>query len=252
MGILDGKAALVTGAQQGIGRAIALALAEAGADVAINYLDDVASATAVAKSVKGFGRRACLVQGDVSLAATGEMLVAGTVGAFGHIDIMVNNAGMFPRHPVLAIAEQDWDFVHGINLRGSFFCAQAAARAMVDAGNGGAIISIASQAITGAVPDGVHYAASKAGIVGMTRAMALELVGHGIRVNAIAPGLVDTAQPRDGHSEDELLAMGAAIPIGRIGQPEEIAAVAVFLASNAASFMVGQTVHPNGGVYMPS
>ena len=123
---------------------------------------------------------------------------------------------------------------------------------MVAAGRPGAIISLASQAITGSSPDGAHYAASKGGVVSLTRAMALELAPHDIRVNAIAPGLTDTAQPRYGHTEEELRERAARIPLGRMGRPDDIAAVAVFLASERAAFMTGQTLHANGGTYMPS
>jgi NAD(P)-dependent dehydrogenase (short-subunit alcohol dehydrogenase family) len=123
---------------------------------------------------------------------------------------------------------------------------------MIAVGRSGVIISLASQAITGLSPNGTHYAASKGGIVSLTRAMALELAPHRIRVNAIAPGLTDTAQPRYGHSEDELRERAQRIPLGRMGRPEEIAAVAVFLASDQSAFMTGQTLHANGGTYMPS
>jgi NAD(P)-dependent dehydrogenase (short-subunit alcohol dehydrogenase family) len=250
MSDLSGKAALVTGAQQGIGKAIALALAREGADVAINYLDGEAMAADVAASVRALGRRAVLLQGDVASSGTPARLVDATVVAFGKIDIMVNNAGVFPRVPFLEMTEKDWDFVHSINLKAAFFCAQSAARSMVAAGTGGTIINLASSAIFGASPRGVHYAASKGGVVSMTRAMALELAPFRIRVNAIAPGLTDTAQPRYGSTEAELAERAAAMPLGRMGQPEDIANVAVFLASEKSAFMTGQTVHANGGMFM--
>ena len=250
MADLAGKAALVTGAQQGIGKAIAIALAHAGADVAINYLDDAAGAEAVAAAVRAAGQRAALVPGDVSDMPA--RLVDATVAAFGHIDILVNNAGVFPRVPFLEMTETDWDFVHAINLKGSCFCAQSAARKMVEAGTKGMIINLASSSLYGASPRGVHYAASKGGIVSLTRAMATELAPFGIRVNAIAPGLTDTAQPRFGMTEEEIAARGAAMPLGRIGTPEDIANVAVFLASAKSAFMTGQVVHANGGLFMAS
>jgi 3-oxoacyl-[acyl-carrier protein] reductase len=250
--VLDGKVALVTGAQQGIGRAIAIALAQVGADVAINYLDDAPAAESVAAEVRKAGRRAVLIQGDVASVVRSVEMVASTMKQLGQLDILVNNAGVFPRVPFLQMTEQDWDFVIGVNLKGTCFCSQAAARAMVTGGRSGVIISLASQAITGLSPNGTHYAASKGGIVSLTRAMAMELAPHRIRVNAIAPGLTDTAQPRYGHSEDELRERAQKVPLGRMGQPEEIAAVAVFLASDKSAFMTGQTLHANGGTYMPS
>jgi 3-oxoacyl-[acyl-carrier protein] reductase len=247
---LSGKVALVTGAQQGIGRATALALARAGADVGVNYLDDPDGASAVAREITAMGRRATLVKGDVSMPAHVETMTNTVTRELGGIDVLVNNAGVFPRVPFLEMKEGDWDYVIDINLKGSFLCAQAAARLMVAQRRAGAIVNLASTAVRGAVL-GVHYSASKSGVVGMTRAMALELAPHGIRVNAIAPGLTDTAQPRYGHSEEALAAMGRAVPLGRMAQPEEIADVIVFLASDDARYVTGQTLFANGGVYTP-
>jgi NAD(P)-dependent dehydrogenase (short-subunit alcohol dehydrogenase family) len=252
MADLTGKAALVTGAQQGIGAAIAIALAQQGANIAINYLDGLAEAEAVAAAIRAAGGQAVLVAGDVARPETPANLVNATVAAFGRIDVLVNNAGVFPRVPFLDMTPADWDFVHTINLRATCFCAQAAARRMVEAGIQGSIVSLASSAIFGASPRGVHYAASKGGVVSLTRAMATELAPHRIRVNAIAPGLTDTAQPRYGMTEEELAARGAAMPLGRLGQPEDIANVAVFLASDRSAFMTGQVVHANGGLFMAS
>ncbi len=247
---LRGKVALVTGAQQGIGRSIALALARDGADVGINYLDDRAAAEKAMHEIREAGRRAVVVQADVAHPARARDLVARVAEELGGLDVLVNNAGVYPRVPFLEMRESDWDLVLDVNLKGGFFCAQAAARAMIAGGRRGSIINLASQAIRGAVR-GVHYSASKGGVVAMTRAMALELAPHGIRVNAIAPGLTDTAQPRYGHGEDELAALARAVPLGRMAQPDDIASVAVFLAGDDARFVTGQTVHVNGGSYMP-
>lgn len=246
---LGGKVALVTGAQQGIGRALALALAGDGADVGINYLDDRAAAERVAAEVRALGRRAVVIQADV--ARRGEVLamVDAVVRELGTPDVLLNNAGVFPRMPFLEMADRDWDHVLDVNLKGSFLCAQAAAQAMVAARRPGAIVNLSSGAIRGS-PLGVHYSASKAGVIGLTRAMALALAPHRIRVNAIAPGLTDTAQPRHGHSEEELSAMGREVPLGRMARPEEIARVAVFLASDEAGWVTGQTLHVNGGSYL--
>jgi NAD(P)-dependent dehydrogenase (short-subunit alcohol dehydrogenase family) len=251
---LDGKVALVTGAQQGIGRAIALALAEAGADVALNWLDDEDAARAAAQSIAAHNRRAVTIQADIANIGEVRDMVTVTVAELGGIDILVNNAGVFPRVDFLTMQESDWDFVHNVNLKGAAFCAQAAAQAMIAAGRAGTpagtIVNITSGAAFRGSPRGVHYVASKGGIVSMTRQMALELAPYKIRVNAIAPGLTDTAQPRYGSTEEEIAEMGAANPLGRIAQPEDIARAAVFLASDQAGFVTGHTLHVNGGSYL--
>jgi NAD(P)-dependent dehydrogenase (short-subunit alcohol dehydrogenase family) len=247
---LEGKVALVTGAQQGIGRAIAIALAEAGCDVAINWLDDEAAARQVGATVTGRNRRAVTIQADMGKLTEVREMVDAVVTEFGGIDILVNNAGVFPRVDFLEMQESDWDYVHDINLKGAVFCAQAAAQAMVVAGRGGAVINLSSGAAFRGSPRGVHYVASKGGVVSMTRQMALELAPYKIRVNAIAPGLTDTAQPRHGSSEDEIAEMARQNPLGRIAQPEDIARAAVFLASDDAGFVTGHTLHVNGGAYL--
>lgn len=243
--------ALVTGAQQGIGRACALALAAAGHDVAINWLDDREAAEAAAEGVRAAGRKAVLVQGDVGAgAAVCAALVEEAAAGIGTVEVLVNNAGIFPRAEFLEMEERQWDQVFAVNLKGSVFCAQAAARAMVAAGVAGCIVNLASSAVRG-TPVGVHYSATKNGVVGITRSMALALAPHGIRVNAVAPGLTDTAQPRHGNTDEEVRAMGAALPLGRLGRPEDIADMAVFLASPGAAWITGQVYHVNGGGYMP-
>src|SRR5215831_15310229 len=246
---LTGKVVLVTGAQQGIGRAMTREFAAAGADVAINWLDDDGAAQRVAHEVRTQGRRAILVQADVSRIEQVQAMVSAAQEGLGPIDILINNAGVFPRVPFLEMTESDWDHVLDVNLKGSCFCAQAVAKRMVATGRHGSIINITSGAAFRGSPRGVHYVASKGGVLSLTRAMALELAPYRIRVNAIAPGLTDTAQPRYGSTEAELVEMAHAIPLGRMARPEEIACAAVFLASDDAGFVTGQTLHVNGGSY---
>jgi NAD(P)-dependent dehydrogenase (short-subunit alcohol dehydrogenase family) len=250
---LNGKVALVTGAQQGIGAAIAVALAEAGADVALTWLDDQKAGEAVAAKIKAAGRKALLLKVDVSKLSEIEKMVADTTKQLGAPDILVNNAGVYPRVPLLEMKESDWDFVLDINLKAGCFGSIAAAKALIAANKpGGSFINLASAAIRGAVR-GVHYSASKGGIVSMTRALALELAPYNIRVNAIAPSLTDTAQPRFGNTTEELVEMAkATLPLGgKMLTPEQIARTAVFLASDESDATTGQVLHVNGGSYMP-
>ncbi|MBS0643665.1 MAG: SDR family oxidoreductase [Proteobacteria bacterium] len=245
----DKRVVLVTGAQQGIGRAMAIAFAQAGADVVINWLDSETAAQEVAAAVRATGRDALLVRADMGQVSQITALVEQAAAWKGRVDVLINNAGVFPRVQFLDMTEAEWDFVHNINLKGTAFCAQAAARVMVARGIQGAIVNLSSRAMSG-TPVGVHYSATKAGVVGLTRSMALALAEHRIRVNAIAPGLTDTAQPRYGNTEDELKQMALAVPLGRMATPEDIAKLGVFLASDDASYITGQVYHINGGAYM--
>lgn len=248
---LHGRVALVTGAARGIGEAIASRLAEAGAEVMLADLD-LEAVRATASRLTERGATVAATRADVFQVADVRALVAQTVAAFGRLDILVNNAGIFPFAPALRMTERDWDHVLGVNLKGAFFTAQAAARQMVDSGGGGAIINIAS--IDALHPTGAlaHYDASKGGMVMMTKALARELGPHGIRVNVIAPGSVATPGAAAGATdqpdiEDMMAAFMARIPLGRVGEADEIATVALFLASSASSYMTGSLVVVDGG-----
>jgi len=244
-----GKIVLVTGAQRGIGRAVALRFAAAGADVAVNYLDDKAAAESLASEISALGRRASVIAADISKPAEARRVVADAERALGPVDVLVNNAAIFPRAPFLELTEAMWDAVLDTNLKSTFVCSQEAARRMVASKRPGAIINLSSGAPYRGSMRATAYMASKLGIVGLTRGMARELAPHGIRVNAVAPGITNTAMPRLGNSEEALAALAKSNPTGRLAEPDDIADVVVFLATDDARHVVGQLLHVNGGDY---
>ncbi len=239
--VLQGKVALVTGASRGIGRAIALALAEAGADVAVNYVSHEQEALDVSKTIEGFGRRSVAVQADVSQAVEVTRSVKTIEQDLGETDILVNNAGIARSSTIDTITEQDWEEVLTTNLTASFLVAQAVLPSMRRK-RWGRIINISSVAAQVGGVVGPHYAASKAGLIGLTHYYAAHLAREGITVNAIAPGPVRTDMTKALPQLSE-----SSIPVGRFGTPEEIASVAVLLAQNG--FITGQTINVNGGRY---
>ncbi len=239
---ITGKVALVTGASRGIGRAIAVALARAGADVAVNYRCREEQAEAAVREIRMLGRRAVAVRADVSDCAEADRLVSATEAELGGIGILVNNAGVTRPQPLEEITERDWDDLVAINLKSCFLVTQAALPGMRER-RWGRIINLSSVAAqTGGVV-GPHYAASKAGMIGLTHSYAALLAKEGITANAIAPALVATemvnCNPR---------ARADLIPVGRFGDVDEVAEVAVMLARNA--YLTGQTINVNGGWYM--
>jgi NAD(P)-dependent dehydrogenase (short-subunit alcohol dehydrogenase family) len=246
-GSFELRTALVTGAAQGIGAAIALALAECGATVVCG---DVEPPHATVEQIRAAGGRSDALAFDVSRASEiGDALEF--VASRGGVDILVNNAGVFPRSPALELEEAEWDRVLAVNLKGTFLCSQAAARMMREQARGGRIVNITSGAAFVPTPQSAHYAASKAGIVALTRVLALELAPLRITVNAVAPGLTDTAQPRSFYSDEDLAAIAQRIPLGAIAQPAEIVPAVIFLCGHGAAYVTGQTVHVNGGLFMP-
>jgi 2-deoxy-D-gluconate 3-dehydrogenase len=253
---LKGKAAIVTGGAMGIGQGIALRLAEAGAAVMIADVN-LDAANKVVDQIKSNGGKAGAIYADAASASDAQKVAQATVNAFGRLDILVNNAGIYPFSPALESSEELWNKVLGINLKGVFFYCQAAAKQMVQEGHGGKIVNIAS--IDALHPTGnlTHYDASKGGVVMLTKALALEFGPHKINVNAIAPGGIQTpgaqaqtmASLKAGEqpSEDFMKAFMARIPLGRMGEPDDIAKVALFLASAAADYMTGDLVVADGG-----
>ena len=242
MNKLNGKVALVTGSSRGIGRAIAYALAAEGADVAINFLTRSAEARAAESEIRTLGRRCTSIQADVSTANGVERLVKGTEDMLGPIDILVNNAGIARPQPIEEITEQDWDQVIIANLKSCFLVTQAVLPGMRTR-KWGRIVNLSSVAAQVGGIVGPHYAASKAGMLGMTRYYAQKLATEGITINAIAPALIETEMVKA-----NLNARPDRIPVGRYGTPEEVAEVAVMLVKNA--YMTGQTIHVNGGWFM--
>lgn len=239
---LTGKIALVTGASRGIGRAVAFALAEAGADLAVNYLGREALALDTVKSIERLGRRAIPVRADVSLASEVDGMVTVIEADLGQVDILVNNAGIFSHQSLAEITEEDWDRMLAVNLKSAFLVTQRVLPGM-RARRWGRIINLSSvSAQTGGIT-GPHYAASKAGLIGLTHSYARHLVKEGIAVNAIAPALIETEMVTTNRNASPEM-----IPIGRFGAPDEVAAVALLLARNG--YITGQTINVNGGWYM--
>jgi NAD(P)-dependent dehydrogenase (short-subunit alcohol dehydrogenase family) len=248
MGRLENRIAIVTGAGQGIGRAIALGMAREGAALVIADLDE-ANAGAIKREIERVGGKASALYTDISNEESVRGMIDHTLNEYGRVDILVNNAGIFPTSSVEEMAEEEWDRVIGTNLIGTFLCSRAVVSHLLTQRSGRIISLTSGRAFQGA-RHGAHYAASKAGIIAFSKSLALELAPYGITVNVICPGITDTAQPRGHQTEEQIYAQGQRIPLGRIGQPEDLAGPAIFLASDAAGFITGQTILVNGGGIM--
>ena len=246
--LLDGRHALVTGASRGIGRAVALAFAAEGASVALNFAGNVAAAEAVRAEIESAGGKAILVPADVSDENAVEDMVKTVTEAFGSIDILVNNAGITRDGLLLRMKEEDWDAVLNTNLKGVFLCTKAVSKFMMKK-RYGRIVNMASVVgVTGNASQ-ANYAAAKAGVIGFTKAMAKELASRGITVNAIAPGFI-RSDMTDVLPDKVKEAMLAEIPLGRAGEPADVAKAGLFLASDQATYITGQVLKVDGGMVM--
>jgi len=243
---LDNRVALVTGSGRGIGRAIALKLAECGANLVINDFGDPAPANGVAEEIRKMGRRAEVMLADVSQSADVNNMVAAVLEKFGQIDILVNNAGIARDQLVLRMTDEEWDKVMAVNLKSVFLCTRAVMRPMIKQKRG-RIISIASVSGLLGNPGQANYAAAKAGILGFTRTVAKELASRGITANAVAPGLIDAGLGQ-ALKEEYREEFKKHIPLGFLGSPQDVAEAVAFLASDGARYITGQVLNVDGGM----
>ena len=248
---LEGRVALITGGNRGIGEGCALELARRGADIAVNYRRHREEAEAVAEAVRSLGRRAIVLQGDVSDRQRDEELVRSTVSELGSLDILVANAAASIRKPFIDLTEEDLHFTIDICLWGVIHCCQFAARQMVAQGRGGNIVVVSSVHAVLPIKHSLPYNTAKAGINHMARTMASELVGDGIRVNILEPGWIDTPGERTFSSEDEIKEAGERLPMSRLGTIDEIGKGVAFLVSDDASYVTGSTLRVDGGFVLP-
>ena len=247
--MLSGKVAIVTGGSRGLGRAIVEELAAQGAKIAVNYNSSADTANEVVAQIEANGGEAIAVQADVSQFDAAQALVKATTAAFGHVDILVNNAGTTRDKLLMMMKEDDWDQVIDINLKSVFNCSKAVARPMIRRKQGGRVINISSVSGLVGLPGQTNYSASKAGIIGFTKAMAKELGGRQITVNAVAPGFFPTDLTSTLPEEQQKWIMETT-PLGRMGEAKEIAYAVSFLASDRAAFITGEVLRVDGGLAM--
>ena len=245
---LTGKVALVTGASRGIGQATAIELAKAGADVVVNFIGNEAVAQETVEKIEALGRKAIKIKANVGDADDVQAMVDEAIATFAHIDILVNNAGITRDGLLIRMKDSDWDEVLNINLKGVYLVTKAVAKLMVKQRAGRIINMTSVSGVTGNIGQ-ANYAAAKAGVIGFTKTCAKELAARGITVNAVAPGFIETAMT-DVLPEKIKEGIAATVPFGRMGQPEEIASVVTFLASDFASYITGQVLNVDGGMVM--
>jgi len=245
---LEGKVAIVTGGARNIGRAISLALAEDGAGVVVNALRDREAAQAVAREVDAAGGRGLAHIADISDEASVSELIDAAIGHFGRIDILIANAAVRRQQPFLEISYADWRRILSVPLDGAFLCAKAAVPHMIKAG-GGAIVTLGGVSAHIGTPGRAHVCAAKAGLVGLTHALAVELAPHGIRANCVAPGAIDTVRGASAGARPGSVSM-TGVPAGRMGRPEEVAALVRHLCRPEGAYITGQTIHVNGGIFL--
>jgi glucose 1-dehydrogenase len=246
---LHAKVAVVTGGNSGIGKAVVLALAQAGANIVIDFVAHPEATEELEKQVHALGDQAIGVDADVSKVADLEMLVARTVEAFGHLDVMVNNAGIETRTSILDTTEEQYQRVMDINLKSAFFGTQIAARQMITQGTGGRIINMTSVHEDWPMPGNTAYCLSKGGMRMLTRTAGVELGPHGVQVVGVGPGAVATPINTSTMNDPEKMrTLDAAIPLGRMAQPEEIASLVAFLAGDGATYLTATTVFADGGI----
>lgn len=248
MGRFDGKSAIVTGASRGIGREIALLLAKEGARVAVNYSGSKDKADDVVKLITESGGEAFAIQADVSDTDGVKNMVDKTLEMFGSIDILVNNAGITRDNLLMRMKEDEWDDVININLKGVFLCTKGVTRQMMRQ-RAGRIVNVASIVGVSGNPGQANYVAAKAGVIGFTKTAAKELASRNINVNAVAPGFI-TTDMTDALSEEVKNQMLSVIPLGKLGRPEDVARTVLFLLSDDAVYITGQTIHVDGGMVM--
>jgi 3-oxoacyl-[acyl-carrier protein] reductase len=248
---LNGKVAIVTGAAGGIGQATALTLADCGAAVAINYHKNESGAESLRKQIEANGGKAITVQADVTKGADVSALVQRATAELGPIDILVNNAGsLIERLRILDLTEERWDEVIDLNLKSAFLCCKAVALSMMERKTG-SIINLSSIAgRNGGALGSIHYSTAKGGLITFTKGLAKELAPFGVRVNAVSPGVIDTPYHEQFSSPEMMKGYVSAIPLGRVGKSEEVAKVIAFLASDASSYLAGETIEINGGMFM--